>query len=451
MRPDARLLASIEVLTEVLDRHRPASLALADWGRAHRFAGSGDRGAIGNIVYDALRRRASIAWRMNSDAPRALALGALRFSWSAPAEDVVAMCGGGPHSPAPLTEAEIAGFGRELDDDAPAWVRGDYPEWLHPSLSRIFGDRAAGEGAALAGRAPIDVRVNPLKATRDKVLKALEKYGALPTPLSPLGVRLPPRAGAARAPHVEAEAGHGKGWFEVQDEGSQLAALLGAAGPRQQALDLCAGAGGKTLALAALMQNTGQIYAYDADKLRLRPIFERLKRAGVRNVQALPGGEPAALEPLRDRMDLVLVDAPCTGSGVWRRKPDSKWRLTPQALSARVAEQREVLAQAASFVRPGGRLVYVTCSVLPEENAAAITDFCAARTDFHVAPYEQAWRSALSGEPPVSADAHVPPSAGRSAEAGHSAEAGKQGLLLTPASHGTDGFFMAVIERKRDS
>jgi 16S rRNA (cytosine967-C5)-methyltransferase len=433
MRPDARLLASIEILTEILDRHRPASLALADWGRARRFAGSGDRGAIGNLVYDALRRRASIAWRMGSDSPRSLALGALRFSWELSADEIAALCGSGPHSPAPLTNAELAGLERALDETAPPWVLGDYPEWLHPSLSQAFGGRTVAEGAALASRAPIDLRVNTLKATRDKVLKTFEKYGAEPTRLSPVGVRLPARAGAARSPHVEAETAHGRGWFEVQDEGSQLAALLSAAGPRQQVLDLCAGAGGKTLALSALMQNTGQIYAYDSDKLRLRPIFERLKRAGARNVQTLPGGDESSLAPLRDRMDLVVADAPCTGSGVWRRKPDSKWRLTPQALAARVAEQSRTLAMAAAFVRPGGRLIYITCSVLPEENSGAIAPFCAARPDFHALPYKEVWRAALGSEPPPSADG------------------GNRGLLLSPLSHGTDGFFLSALKRNCDS
>ena len=213
-------------------------------------------------------------------------------------------------------------------------------------------------------RAPIDLRVNTLKADRDKVLKALRRFEPTPTPHSPVGVRIAPAEGPGRTPHLEAEPGHGKGWYEVQDEGSQLATLLSGAGPRQQVIDLCAGAGGKTLGLAALMENTGQLYAYDADPLRLRPIFERLKRAGVRNVQVLPPGEREALAKLAGKMDLVLIDAPCTGSGVWRRRPDAKWRLSPGMLEARLAEQRAVLDEGAGLVKPGGRLAYITCSVL---------------------------------------------------------------------------------------
>ena len=186
------------------------------------------------------------------------------------------------------------------------------------------------------------------------MLKALRRFEPQPTPHSPLGVRIEQAPGPGKSPHVEAEPGHGKGWYEVQDEGSQLATLLSGARPRQQIIDLCAGAGGKTLALAALMENSGQLYAYDSDRMRLRPIFERLKRAGVRNVQVLPAGDREALAKLDGRMDLVLIDAPCTGSGVWRRRPDAKWRLSPQMLEARLAEQREVLDEGAALVKPGG-------------------------------------------------------------------------------------------------
>src|SRR5690606_5229005 len=179
------------------------------------------------------------------------------------------------------------------------------------------GDGAVAEGRAMAERAPIDLRVNTLKATREKVLAALAKLGAVPTKLARFGVCIPAPEGAAKSPHVEAEAAHGKGWFEVQDEGSQIAAALAGARPRQQVLDLCAGAGGKTLALAASMQNSGQIYAYDSDKGQLRPLFGRLRRAGVRAAQVVEGGNRAALETPGPRFDIVLADAPCSGSGTW--------------------------------------------------------------------------------------------------------------------------------------
>lgn len=429
MKPGARLQAAIDILAEIIGHHRPAALALADWGRTHRFAGSGDRAAIGNIVFDALRRRASLAALMGDDTPRALALGVLAHVWNEPAEAIAGMCDGNAHAPHPLDAAEKAALAAVLPADAPAWVRGDYPQWLHGELETAFGDRAALQGAGLAQRAPIDLRVNLLKANRGKVLMSLHKFGAAPTPFSPIGVRIPPRKKGAKAPNVEAEAAHGKGWFEVQDEGSQLAALLAGAQPGLQVADICAGAGGKTLALAAQMENRGQIYAYDGERMRLRPIFERLKRSGARNVQVLPAGEPQSLDALTGKMDIVFADVPCSGSGAWRRRPESKWRLSQKALAQRIETQREVLRLGARLVKPGGRLLYVTCSVLPSENSAQIDRFLDEHKAFSPQPYGDLWRESIGSEVPPSADGRT------------------QTLLLTPASHGTDGFFIAALER----
>jgi 16S rRNA (cytosine967-C5)-methyltransferase len=423
--------AAIEVLGQVLERHQPSPNALAEWGRAHRFAGAGDRAAIGNLVFDALRRRGSLAFLMDDDSPRALALAALRHAWGMSPDAIAALADGSQFAPAPLGAAEQAGLEREMPADAPIAVRGDIPEWLVPSFQLAFGDKAAQEGAALARRAPIDLRVNTLKSTREKLTKALARFDTSPTPLSPFGLRIMAPEGPARAPNVEAEAAHGRGHFEVQDEGSQIAALLAGAKPGMQVADICAGSGGKTLALAAAMENRGQIHAYDGDRLRLRPIFERLQRAGVRNTQVLDAGRPEALAALEERMDLVLVDAPCSGSGVWRRRPDAKWRLRRAQLAERQDEQREVLALAAPLVKPGGRLVYVTCSVLPEENGAQVRQFKAEHAEFALESGADSWRASLGGEPPRSADG------------------ASDSLLLTPAAHGTDGFFIAILRRKR--
>ena len=425
----ARASAAIEILADIEARKRPASEALKDWGVAHRFAGSGDRAAIGNLVFDCLRTRASAVRAMGEASPRALVLRTLVTGWGMTPEEVAALADGGRHAPEPLSETELAGLRRALPADAPAEVRGDYPEWLAPEFQRAFGARAAEEGAALARRAPIDLRANTLKADRDKVLKALARFAPESTPLSPVGVRLPAPDGPGRQPNVEAEIGHGRGWYEVQDEGSQIAALMAAAGPRQQVLDICAGAGGKTLAFAAAMRNTGQTYAYDDDAVRLRPIFERLKRAGARNAQVLQPGDAAAVAALGPRFDLVFVDAPCTGSGAWRRRPDAKWRLKPANLAQRQAEQRAILDAAAPMVKPGGRLVYATCSVLPEENDDQIAWFLANHAGFATLPWREAWATGVGGDPPVSAD-------------GSDAT-----LLLTPARHGSDGFFVAVLRR----
>ncbi len=338
MRPGGRIKAAVEILDEIINRHRPTALVLQDWGKNHRFAGSGDRNAIGGIVYDAVRRRSSIAWAFGADTARALALGAASSALGISHEDVAKACDGVEHSPEPLSETEAAALTRSLDE-APDHIRADVPEWLWPSFVTTFGARAVEEGQKLAGRAPTDLRVNLLKGSPEKVLKALRDYDAEPARYSPIGIRIPAPIAAARTPNLQAEAAFQAGWFEIQDEGSQIAAQLAAANSRQQVLDLCAGAGGKTLALAAAMQNKGQIYAYDDDRQRLKPIFDRVKRAGVRNVQVLRGGDQAALEALGPRFDLVLVDAPCTGTGVWRRRPEAKWRLRRESLTQRQQEQ----------------------------------------------------------------------------------------------------------------
>lgn len=429
MRPAARLQAAIEIVADINKNHRPAATALMDWGRSHRFAGSGDRSAIGTLVYDALRSRGSSAHFMGSDEPRALVLGGLREQGIF-ISDIAALCDGGPHAPAPLTADEARRLEHADTEDAAPWVRGNFPQWLHPSLQAAFGDRVISQTRAMARRAPIDIRVNTLKSDREAVLAALSQFGAAPAALSPLGARVPAPGSAARQPHLESEAAHGKGWFEVQDEGSQIAAALAAVKPGMNVLDMCAGAGGKTLALAAAMNNEGRLAAYDADKKQLRPIFDRLTRSGATFVEVLEGGDEKALLAQGPVFDRVFADAPCTGSGTWRRRPDAKWRMKPPHLASRQIEQRKVLENAARLVKTGGRIIYVTCSILPEENNAQVSAFLEQHANFAQIPYADVWREALPGDPPLSADGRT------------------DGLLLTPLTHGTDGFYAAILERK---
>ncbi|MBI1384826.1 MAG: MFS transporter [Rhizobiales bacterium] len=428
MKPAGRIAAAIEVLAEVADRHRPAAIALADWGRAHRFAGAGDRSAIGNLVYDALRRRLSAAARMGSDSPRALVLATLRDTWGLDVGAIAALCIGTDHAPEPLS----AGEQRALEPTEPLHIadheRANVPGWLWPAFTEAFGAAASAEGEALARRAPLDLRCNTLKSTPEKVLRTLERFGAAPAGLVSTAIRIAPPDGGGRTPNVQAEAGFQRGHFEVQDQGSQAVAALVEALPGMQVLDLCAGGGGKTLALAAAMENKGQIFAYDSDRLRLQPIYERLQRAGARNVQVRAPGD-GALDDLAGRMHRVVVDAPCTGSGVWRRRPDAKWRLTPEALAARLAEQSSILAEAARHVRPGGRLCYITCSVLGEENEGRIAAFLERHPTFTPLPLEGAWRAMAGAAPSAWPRPH-------------------DGLLLTPARTATDGFFITVLERR---
>jgi 16S rRNA (cytosine967-C5)-methyltransferase len=430
MTPGARIAAAVEILADVETRHRPAAEALKDWGTSHRFAGSGDRAAIGNIVYDALRRRRSIAWAMASDTPRALALGAVAFCWGEKPEAIAELLKA-PHAPEPLSENEAARLSAPNFTAAPDAVRADVPDWLAPSLARGLGDDWIAEAHVLAERPPFDIRVNRLKADRPKVMRALPKHGVAETPFSPDGLRVPPTTRDGRHPALQAEPAFGKGWFEVQDEGSQIAALCTGARPGEQVLDLCAGGGGKTLALAAAMDNKGQVHATDTDKHRLAPIFDRLRRAGTRNVQVIPAGTDI---PFAGKMDRVLIDAPCSGSGTWRRHPDAKWRLTEAALERRRDEQRALLRQAAGFVRPGGLLIYVTCSLLPEENEDQVTAFVGENPDFALRPA-----------------AEIVAGAGLDDEAAAklvAAATSPCGLLLTPGRTGTDGFFIAALRRK---
>jgi 16S rRNA (cytosine967-C5)-methyltransferase len=314
-----------------------------------------------------------------------------------------------------------------LRNDLPVAVLGDLPEWLVPKFEAAFGPQAAAEGAALAARAPVDLRVNTLKADRPAVLEALKRFSACEGPLSPLCVRIDAPGPETRNANVEAEPAHGRGWYEVQDAASQVAALLSGVKPGETVADICAGAGGKTLALAALMKNEGRLVAHDADRFRLRPIFERLTRAGVTNTEVIAAQEGGKLG--EGTFDCVLIDAPCSGSGAWRRKPDAKWRFTEKQLLQRIKDQRQVLENGARLVKPGGRLVYITCSVLPDENTAQVNWFLAQHKDFRIIPFGQQWQATIGGAAPASTDGS------------------SETLLLTPASHATDGFFVAVMGR----
>jgi 16S rRNA (cytosine967-C5)-methyltransferase len=428
MTPAAHISAAIEILADLDARSRPVAGALKDWGGAHRFAGSKDRAAIASLVFDALRKRASARWIMGADTPRATVLGALREARGLDTAAISALCSGERHAPAPLDDAERARLETATLDDAPDHVRGDYPEWLAERFDAAFGERAAGEGAALAMRAPVDLRVNILKTSREQALAKLSHLDPVVTPLSPIGLRID--AGQGRGPALPAETAYVKGLVEPQDEASQLAALLCAAAPGEQVLDLCAGGGGKALALAGQMHNRGQLYAYDADGRRLMPIHERLERAGARNIQVRqPKGKADVLADLAGRCDLVLIDAPCTGVGTWRRHPDAKWRLAPGALDLRLGEQAALLGQGVRFVKAGGRLAYVTCSVLIEENEGQVGAFLATHPEF----------SALSAR--EMADA-----AGLSDLARFASPHGP-GLRLSPATSGTDGFYVCVMKK----
>jgi 16S rRNA (cytosine967-C5)-methyltransferase len=428
MRLPGRLAAAIDVLTEVETRKRPVSEALKSWGLANRFAGAGDRAAIGNLVYDALRRRASHAALMGEDTPRALILAVAVRDWDQDTVALNASLAADTHGPAPMTDEEIARVTGQLDDDTQGHILADVPEWLAPSLERAFGDNWIAEGQAMTGRPSLDLRVNTLKSQPDRVLKSLARFTPRVTAIAPNGITMPAGPADARTPNVTTDEGYLKGWFEVQDQGSQIVAALARAKPGEQVLDLCAGAGGKTLALAAAMANKGQIFAYDSDRNRLAPIYDRLKRNGARNVQ-VRAPAPDALDDLAGKMDRVVIDAPCTGTGTWRRRPDTKWKLTPELLATRTAEQSAILEEGARFLKPGGVLVYITCSILPEENDDRIAAFLAVHPEFSSLQPEALWKSAFATALPEDL-----------------ATAGS-GISLTPRLTGTDGFYFNALSR----
>ncbi|OZB18866.1 MAG: MFS transporter [Hyphomonas sp. 34-62-18] len=434
MRNGGRISAAISVLTDVLQRHQPVKIAVRDWGKRARYAGSKDRAWVSGLVLDALRRRNSTAHHMGNDDPRSLVFGTLRFAWDWPARDIEQACYD-DHGPTPLTNAERDALIMAPDPAAPIHVQGDFPEWLTPHMERVFGPDTVVEAQAMAVRADVDLRVNTLKSDAEKAALPLKSVRAVPSKLLANAYNIPARDPTEREDSIEGIPAFSKGWVEVQDAGSQIAAAAANAKPGEQVLDYCAGGGGKTLALAAQMQGTGQIYAYDIDGKRLSALVPRLKRSGAHNVQLVHPSEGTSLDPLVGQMDLVFVDAPCTGTGTWRRKPDSKWRVKPAQLAKRIDDQRQILAEAANYVKPGGRLLYATCSFLIEEDEDRVAEFLSADKRFRE---EDAAEAAIAS--------------GLLTDHGATIVRKFRGptgsVRLTPRRAGTDGFFFALLRRE---
>jgi 16S rRNA (cytosine967-C5)-methyltransferase len=388
MRPAARAQAAIELLDEIIVAAREAGPAadtiISAYFKNRRYAGSKDRRAVRELVYRAIRRSGE-----RPESGRAALLGLAQDD-----PDLIGLFDGSPHAPAPPGEDELAAAASAV------------PEWLTDRFDALVDGK---EREALFGRAPLDLRANRLKGDLPEARAALPE--AVPTPLSPLGLRL------SEGMRVEDRPAWQSGLVEVQDEGSQLLSLGCGAAPGNLVVDLCAGAGGKTLALAAEMANEGRILACDTDRGRLGRMRPRLERAGVSNVDMRllnPGAELEPLQDVRGRADLVLVDAPCSGTGTWRRNPETRWRLTPDRLNRLVQLQAHLLEVAAELLRPGGFLVYAVCSLLEEEGRGQAEAFGSRRSAL-------IWQA-------------FPIEFGR---------ASGPGRLLTPAHDGTDGFFVA--------
>jgi 16S rRNA (cytosine967-C5)-methyltransferase len=408
---------AIEILEALDQTDQPLDRLLRDWFRTRRFAGSKDRAAIAERVFDIERHRASLAWRMGDEAPRALVIASLLKDGEAPE---VYFSGEG-YGPPPLSDAERARIAEAPAGEAPLPVRGEFPAFIESELVRAFGSSVLDEMLALQTRAPVDLRTNTLKCERHDVLGALREVGftAEATQYSPRGIRLETGSATLRTSAMFAA-----GAFEFQDEAGQIASLLCFAKPGERILDLAAGAGGKSLAMAAAMQNRGEIVACDIRQTALQQLALRAERAGASCIRTslLDGAPPDG------PFDAVLIDAPCSGTGTWRRQPELRWRLTPEDLSARVATQDGLLDQAAALVRKGGRLIYATCSILPRENEDRVAIFLAHHPEFAIRPCSDIWRESVQTTLP--------------ADVGDFFRA-------SPRSMGTDGFFTAVLERTR--
>jgi len=428
MTPAARIAAAIDLLDAIDASPRPADAVANEFFRARRFIGSGDRRGVSDRAWGVLRSRRRLTWWLDragaAPTPRLLIAASLLLEgWTL--DGVAQSFSGGQFAPAPLLAPERAALrtleSRTLEHpDMPSPVRLEIPDWIFPPLAARFGDAVEAELAALGTQAPLDLRVNLLKTTREQAQAALAAEGinAEPTRYSPWGLRMPGRRALTTGPAFQA------GLVEIQDEGSQLVAVLVGAAPGMRVADWCAGAGGKTLAVAATMENRGHIVACDVHDKRLAACVQRLRRAGVHNVERHliePGDKWTKRR--EKNFDRVLVDVPCTGCGTWRRNPDARTRLTETDLAELVTKQADILDTASRLVKIGGRLIYATCSLLPAENEDQIAFFLQRHPDFSVLPLPEAWP--LPSPPPCEGPF----------------------LSLTPRRHDTDGFFGAVLAR----
>ena len=425
MTPAAIIAAAIDVLSEQEARPGPIDLILGRYQRSRRYIGSKDRAALGARIFGIARRQARLNWRLaaaNVEATaRARLIADLLLEDGLELDEIAELFSGDGYGPSVLTTAEFAwapalGAPPLETADMPVATKLECPDWAWSGFEAAFGEDAITELESLLKPAPLDLRVNTLKGGKGRLLKEIRAAGftVMPTPYSPLGLRLPERVALGRLPGLQ------DGDIDPQDEGSQLVAAAVGAQPGEIIADFCAGAGGKALAIAAAMENRGQLYALDTDARRLERSAPRFAKAGVDNVRrhALKPGNDPWIKRQKGRFDRVLVDAPCSGVGAWRRNPDARWSRGQPPLAELTALQAEILPRAARLVRPGGLLVYATCSLLPEENEVQIERFLAAAPEFSLDP-PAAFPAPLEG--PY--------------------------LKLTPARHGTDGFFVAWLRR----
>jgi 16S rRNA (cytosine967-C5)-methyltransferase len=432
MHYPAQIQATIELLNEIDMAPSAADNVATQFFRHRRYIGSTDRRVISGLTFKILRHQEKLNWWAGHmglsevrKARRQVILG-LMFLEGKTLQEVSEIFTGEEYGPTAFSKLELYALSemkpKKFDHpDMPEYVRLDLPEWSYVKLKEVFGDNLDEEVAALNEQAPLDLRINALKTSRDEILHKFNKLGwkVEATQLSPWGLRM--ERGKPLTNHELFR----KGAVEVQDEGSQLIALLTDAKPGHAVLDLCAGAGGKTLAIAARMENKGRLFAADVAEHRLSKAKLRLRRAGVSNHELKLLDEQANqwLRRQAGRFDRVLVDAPCSGSGTWRRNPDLKTRFNELELKELMEKQLDILETAYPLVKPGGYLVYATCSLYRDENENQIEAFLERHPDFELVPIVQLWESAVGGVCPVTTPM----------------------LRLSPHSNHTDGFFTAVL------
>lgn len=431
MTPGARLQAAVDVLAAMDADPASGDGIVRAYFRNRRYIGSKDRRDISDRLWRTVRHRGRLAWYLGEDTP-SLRLLVLADSLLNDGQDVAALeslCSGETYTPAPMTDEEretLTGVKARSPEDMSAQIATECPDWLWPYFTDLYGDDAETELAALTEEAPVDLRVNTLKGDRAAAKAALEAEGLSveTTALSPIGLRLSGRTALGNSKAFT------DGLVEVQDEGSQLASLLVDARLDHEVLDFCAGSGGKTLAMAAAMGGHGRIIATDNEARRLNKAKPRLKRAGVFSVttRVLDPANTNWLHKKRKSFDRVLVDAPCSGTGAWRRQPDARWNFTPKDLGRHIATQDSLLTQGGRMVKPSGRLIYVTCSLLRQENEDRIESFLERHEHFRSLSVAEIWKAVLGTRYP-----------GR----------GKF-LRLSPRRHQTDGFFIAILQRKAE-
>jgi len=432
MTPGARIAAAIDLLESIGLAHPPIEPVIDGFLRARRYMGAKDRRAVLDRAFAVLRSTRRLDWHIaritgGEATPRRRVVAGLILADGLGLAEAAALFSGQGYAPPTLDAAETtlaaALVEQPLDHPAmPAPVLMEHPDWLEGSLRRAFGPALKAELTALNVPAPLDVRVNTLKTSREAAHAALlaEGVASEPTPISPIGLRI---AGRASLPATRA---FQDGLIEVQDEGSQLVALLAGVRPGQTVVDYCAGAGGKTLALAAAMGGAGTLWALDVEGRFLERLAARAKRAGIRvRTHALADESDPWLAAHAATADVVLVDAPCSGTGVWRRHPAARAWLTPDRLAEAIERQRTALAAAMPLVKPGGRLLYATCSVLVEENEERVAEMLSAHRDFRTVTVVDAWAATFAAPCPVEGPC----------------------LRLSPIRSGTDGFFLAILER----